>query len=246
MPTMQEFKNEVQLGALESALHAAVRDYKAEVTSDESKVKAAQKAELEREVDLLDDDDLDSDLAMIQQQRLREMKAEAQRLQEAQKAGHGQYRDIEEGDFLQEVTTSALAVCHFYHPEFQRCKIVDKHMTEVSRKYPSTKFIKLNAEKAPFFVTKLKIQVLPCIVMFKKGIAVDRIVGFEELGGVDDFSQISLEKRLAEKQLITYKNDEYDSDEEDELRARRGVRGGALYAGSKYAKKYGDHDSDSD
>eukprot|EP00961_Rhodomonas_salina_P254974 3446016-Rhodomonas_salina.3 len=126
---MQEFKNEVQLGALETALHAAVRDYKAEVNAEDGKNKAAAKAELEREVDLLDDDDLE----MLQQQRLKEMKAEAMRLQEAAKAGHGQYRDIEEGNFLQEVTTSQLAVCHFYHPDFQRCKIVDKHMSEVAR-----------------------------------------------------------------------------------------------------------------
>jgi len=239
---MQEFKNECQIGALESALHAAVRDYKAEVTASEGQTKAQERAENEREVDLLDDEDLE----MLQQQRLKEMKAEAARLQEASKAGHGQYREVPEGEFLKEVTTSELAVVHFFHQDFERCKIVDKHLGAVCRKYHSTKFIKVDAEKAPFFVTKLKIQVLPCIVMFKKGIAVDRIIGFEELGGVDDFSQLRLEKRLSEKQLITYKRDDYDSDEEEEMKSRRGLKGGALYAGSKYSKKYGDDESDED
>ena len=48
-------------------------------------------------------------------------------------------------------------------------------------------------------------QVLPCIIMFRDGIACDRIVGFEELGGVDDFSQLALERRLADKNIIEYR-----------------------------------------
>lgn len=41
---------------------------------------------------------------------------------------------------------------------------------------------------APFFTVKLGIKVLPCIVAFKGGVTVDRVVGFEELGGKDDFA----------------------------------------------------------
>lgn len=42
--------------------------------------------------------------------------------------------------------------------------------------------LKLNAEKAPFFVEKLSIRVLPTIMIFKNGVAsLDRIVGFEGL-----------------------------------------------------------------
>ena len=96
-------------------------------------------------------------------------------------------------------------------------------------------------------MTKLQIQVLPCVVMFKKGIACDRIVGFEELGGVDDFTQIRLEKRLTEQGIITYKNDDIDSDEEQELRERKGIKGGGLYEGSKYKKAFRkNEDSDED
>ena len=117
----------------------------------------------------------------------------------------------------------------------------------VCRKYRATKFIKVNAEEAPFFVTKLKIKVLPTIVMFQKGIAVDRIVGFDELGGQDDFKQVRLERRLADRGMVVYKNDDLDSDEEEELRERRagGLRGGALYSGSKHSKA-GGADSDED
>lgn len=37
---------------------------------------------------------------------------------------------------------------------------------------------------------------LPTIIMFDNGVAVDQIIGFEELGGEDDFPTIALTRRL--------------------------------------------------
>lgn len=42
-------------------------------------------------------------------------------------------------------------------------------------------------QDAPFFVEKLQVKMLPCVVMFVSGVAVDRIVGFDSLGAADDF-----------------------------------------------------------
>eukprot|EP00292_Cryptomonas_paramecium_P014296 CAMPEP_0113674436 /NCGR_PEP_ID=MMETSP0038_2-20120614/7414_1 /TAXON_ID=2898 /ORGANISM="Cryptomonas paramecium" /LENGTH=236 /DNA_ID=CAMNT_0000591009 /DNA_START=153 /DNA_END=863 /DNA_ORIENTATION=- /assembly_acc=CAM_ASM_000170 len=236
---MQEFKTECQLGALETALAAAVRDYKAEVTASEDAAKAKQAQENAREIDLLEDDELEA----LQAQRIAEMKAEAMRLLENERKGHGQYSLVPEQDFLKEVTTSEKVVCHFFHGDFQRCKIIDKHLGIICRKYKEAKFIKVDAEQAPFFVTKLKIKVLPTIVLFQKGVAIDRIVGFDELGGKDDFKQITLERRLADKGTITLKRDDDDSDEEESSDRRSK---GALYSGSKYQRKTHNNDSDDD
>jgi len=38
--------------------------------------------------------------------------------------------------------------------------------------------------------------VLPTIICFVDGIAVDRVVGFEDMGNRDDFPQIALTRRL--------------------------------------------------
>lgn len=55
----------------------------------------------------------------------------------------------------------------------------------------------MNVENAPFLVTKLKVQVLPCVLSFIDGISVDRIVGFEGLGYTpDNFTTRDLEARL--------------------------------------------------
>jgi hypothetical protein len=42
-------------------------------------------------------------------------------------------------------------------------------------------------QDAPFFTVKLNVKVLPCIILFSGGVAVDRTVGFDEFGAKDDF-----------------------------------------------------------
>jgi thioredoxin-like negative regulator of GroEL len=59
------------------------------------------------------------------------------------------------------------------------------------------RILKINVENCPFLVTKLKVQVLPCVIAFIDGIGVDRIIGFEGLGrNPDNFTTRDLEARL--------------------------------------------------
>jgi hypothetical protein len=61
----------------------------------------------------------------------------------------------------------------------------------------------MNVENAPFLVTKLKIQILPCVLAFVNGVSVDRIVGFEGLGYTPDtFTTTDLEARLLDSGVI--------------------------------------------
>jgi thioredoxin-like negative regulator of GroEL len=61
----------------------------------------------------------------------------------------------------------------------------------------------MNVENAPFLVTKLKVQVLPCVIAFINGVTVDRIVGFEGLGYTQDtFTTKDLEARLLTSGVI--------------------------------------------
>lgn len=80
------------------------------------------------------------------------------------------------------------------------------HLREIAKKHLETRFVTINAEKAPFFITKLGIQVLPTVVLFTDGVAEDRIVGFEDLGGEDEFETISLIRRLVKAKIIDPKN----------------------------------------
>ncbi|KAF7137488.1 hypothetical protein RHSIM_Rhsim07G0203200 [Rhododendron simsii] len=133
---------------------------------------------------------------------------------------------------------------------------MDKHLKSLCLAHLDTKFIKLDAENAPFFIAKLGIKTLPCVILFRlisgsttpkllelsfagnlrmlsvitslhpnylvltskdginfrKGVAIDRLVGFQDLGGKDDFTTKTLEALLLRKGILS----EVKRDEEDE------------------------------
>jgi len=88
-------------------------------------------------------------------------------------------------------------VIHFYHTNFKRCEIMDKHLAKLAPKYFATRFIRVFVENVPWLVEKLMIKVLPCVVCFMDGVSKDRLIGFEELGNDDVFDTATLELRLS-------------------------------------------------
>jgi len=56
------------------------------------------------------------------------------------------------------------------------------HLSKICVNHGETKFVKLDAEKAPFFITKLGVKVLPTLCCFKDGVLMDSVVGFDDLG----------------------------------------------------------------
>jgi hypothetical protein len=88
-----------------------------------------------------------------------------------------------------------LCVIHFYHSNFRRCEIMDKHLAvlevylitltvpadsdclqRLAPKYFATRFIRVFVENVPWLVEKLAIKVLPCVVCFADGVSKDRLV----------------------------------------------------------------------
>nr|VDC75780.1 unnamed protein product [Brassica rapa] len=199
--------------AFGNVLAAAARDYKKEVLANE---KAQSSNHVNEEADL--DELMDND-------RIAALKREVEKREAFKRQGHGEYREVSEGDFLGEVTRSEKVISHFYHKEFYRCKIMDKHLKTLAPRNVDTKFIKVDAENTPFFVTKLAIKTLPCVLLFSKGIAIDRLVGFQDLGTKDDFSTTKLENVLIKKGMLSKKKKEQDDeDAEYQESIRRSVR----------------------
>ena len=130
---------------------------------------------------LLDDDDT-AEIEAIRARRMAEIRAAQMRQAEHRALGHGELRTIAQDDFLPECTGSSEWVAvHFYHAEFERCKIMDHHLKLVAPMHLSCKFLRIDAEKAPFFVAKLQIRTLPALLVFRNGKAVDRLTGFDKL-----------------------------------------------------------------
>ncbi|KAG2519484.1 hypothetical protein JM16_007063 [Phytophthora kernoviae] len=168
--------------------------------------KAAEKAENrsfigqkkeEEELDsddeaMLDELDEDPELDRIRAARLKQLKLEFEEKQALLAKGHGEFREIAQDEFLKEVTSSPLVAVHFYHRDFERCKIMDMHLGRLARNHIECKFLKMNAEKAPFFVEKLVIRVLPTVVCFKDGVAFpDRVIGFDGLTEDDEEAELA-------------------------------------------------------
>ena len=91
---------------------------------------------------------------------------------------------------------------HFYRPSTRRCEIMDKHLTLLARKHIETRFIRIDAEKSPFVTEKLKIWMLPTLVLIKDGKTDHSIVGFDELGGSDNFTTAQLEAVLLKHDVV--------------------------------------------
>uniref|UniRef100_N1QX79 Thioredoxin domain-containing protein n=1 Tax=Aegilops tauschii TaxID=37682 RepID=N1QX79_AEGTA len=81
-------------------------------------------------------------------------------------------------------------------------QVMDKHMSILAKQHVETRFIKVHAEKAPFLTEKLRVVVLPTLALVKNAKVEDYVVGFDELGGKDDFSTEDLEERIAKAQVI--------------------------------------------
>ncbi|CAH0404205.1 unnamed protein product [Chilo suppressalis] len=65
--------------------------------------------------------------------------------------GHGEYTEIDgEKEFFAICNKSTNVVCHFYRNDSPRCKIVDMHLKILCKKHVEARFVKLDAERAPF------------------------------------------------------------------------------------------------
>jgi hypothetical protein len=105
--------------------------------------------------------------AILLQARMAALKDSAASRKHHLQSGHGELREIVEDDFLKEVTSAKyvcsyhpiyvlqgktsmcccrLTLVHFYHPEFETCRVMDKHLRIIAAK-PSAiacKFIKID------------------------------------------------------------------------------------------------------
>jgi len=148
-------------------------------------------AELEEEIEN------DSNSAM-REQGLEALRREMKRVKEMKQSAHGHYTEImNEKEVVRVSANEPRCVVHFYHTNFKRCEIMDKHLAKLAPKYFSTRFFRVFVENVPWLVEKLGIKVLPCVICFVDGVSKDRLVGFEDLGNSDAFETAALELRLS-------------------------------------------------
>merc|ERR1711939_472592 len=168
--------------------------------------------------------------------------------QEWRNLGHGTYSELSnEREFFEAAKKSENLVCHFYRPSTPRCQIVDKHLAIIAQQHLECRFVRINAEKVPFLVEKFLVVVLPTITLCMKGKVLDHIVGFDDIGGQDDFETPVPEWRIACQGVIKVDYDVHDGPPTGrELGPRAGRKMIAARAGVYSTRRDGDSDDDLD
>ncbi|KAE9611706.1 hypothetical protein Lal_00011738 [Lupinus albus] len=168
----------------------------------------------------LDADDIEA----LRERRLQQMKKMAEKRSRWISLGHGEYIEIlSEKEFFSVVKASERVVCHFYRENWP-CKVMDKHLSILAKQHVETRFVKINAEKSPFLAEKLKIIVLPTLALIKNAKVDDYVVGFDQLGGSDEFSTEELEERLAKAQVIVFEGESSLNHARSSTQTKRSVR----------------------
>ncbi|KAF2115050.1 thioredoxin-like protein [Lophiotrema nucula] len=159
----------------------------------------------------------DSDLDAFREQRLQQLHAEYDKARQLRASGHGSYVEVKDEKALLDITTSTkLCVVHFFKSDFNRCRIMDTHLESLAPAHYEARLLRINVDNCPFLVTRLKVQVLPCVIAFIDGVGVDRIIGFEGLGRTpDNFTTRDLEARLIRANVL----ERTKVTKEDEMRA---------------------------
>lgn len=169
----------------------------------------AEKAQERHErgvVDEKDDDDDDAELLELRRRRVAQLKEMRAKEAEWRQKQHGEYREISQDEFFNIVVREKGGsddVCvHFYHKDFETCRVVDNRLSELAQRMLNVKFVKIDAEKSPFLVERLRIKTLPCCLLFHNDVAVDRIYGFDGCMSEDGTLDLAL---LRERITFTLK-----------------------------------------
>ena len=158
--------------------------------------------------------------------------------------GHGSLTRITEKDFFKEMKGEERLICLFFRAS-PPCEVMEKHLRILAAAHLETKFLMIEAEKAPFLAERLKIWMLPTLAIVKNEKTTDYIVGLDDMGGVEDFDTSVLEGRLIDAGvLFESRRDRGDGAGNAGTASRSTIRKGGVEA--RRQMHLGESDEDSD
>ncbi|MCJ1406520.1 hypothetical protein MMC19_000586 [Ptychographa xylographoides] len=98
-------------------------------------------------------------------------------------SNHGKVTTMtDEKEVMEIVAATPHTLLHFYHPDFARCAVMDRHLERLAPVHVEVRFLRIQAGNAAWLCARLKIRVLPCLIGWVDGVERCRIVGFEGIG----------------------------------------------------------------
>eukprot|EP00123_Amoebidium_parasiticum_P001406 comp12482_c0_seq1/m.7429 comp12482_c0_seq1/g.7429 ORF comp12482_c0_seq1/g.7429 comp12482_c0_seq1/m.7429 type:complete len:201 (-) comp12482_c0_seq1:548-1150(-) len=156
---------------------------------------------IDQEIEKLDNlggDDLDA----IRRKRLQELRAREEEKRNWGSNDHGRLTEINnEKEFFDAAKKSRRIVVLFFRPGSEVCDVMSQHCQRLAENHTETRFIKVNAEKSPFLVQRLKLWMMPTIVLVREQQTEKQYVGLDAFGGVN-FETSVLERKLIDDDII--------------------------------------------
>jgi thioredoxin-like negative regulator of GroEL len=97
---------------------------------------------------------------------------------------------------MEEISSSALdrmlaardplTIVFVYTPLCGTCKVAERMVRVVESAFDTLPIFSLNINHSPAFAQKWKIKSVPCLLMFQKGLGVERVYAFQSIGYVHD------------------------------------------------------------
>ncbi|KAI6213875.1 TXNDC9 protein [Aphelenchoides besseyi] len=147
-------------------------------------------------LDNLDDDGLEE----IRRKRLLEMQKIQEKKQHLQTIGHGKLSELGgDKDFIEAGKESPKLVCYFYAQNTEKSQAVEKIWLLQTF---FTRFIRINAERCPFLIERLRLKSIPVIAIVRNEKIVDYIRLADKLEkNVDELERL-IEQKLFEAGAI--------------------------------------------
>ena len=117
----------------------------------------AQEAALNEELSKYDAllNSTDSELDILRERRLAQMKKAQEQKAKWRAQGHGEYTALGEGqhgadtakEFFDATKKSERMVVHFHRPSTRSCDVFHKHLEKLAAKHLETRFVKINVDQ---------------------------------------------------------------------------------------------------
>ena len=88
--------------------------------------------------------------------------------------------NISDNDFNTIITSNKLVVVDFFATWCGPCRALSPYIDELATNHHHILFAKANIEETPDIANELDVKSLPCVIIFKNGKEINRVVGFNK------------------------------------------------------------------
>lgn len=87
---------------------------------------------------------------------------------------------VRDDNFNTFITSNKLVVVDFFATWCGPCRALSPYIDELATNHRNILFAKANIEETPVIANELDVKSLPCVVIFKNGKEINRVVGFNK------------------------------------------------------------------